>query len=205
MTIRPGISTAIFLLAGISAAGAQPQDLSGAAVQPGLVEEQSLESTEEIVTEEDYVLGYVNYRLPPETTEATPLVTAGELRLATEIDLNKSISALEEALQKCIDMREAIEARIGDIPGSRNVDTGWPVAYNNCILQVHRDGRTISDVLTKRRMQIVASGQDEGATLLTSMIDRLITRHSAIKRRISAEMNLVPLFFAYYNTGVRDY
>lgn len=204
-TTFSGIFTTILVLAVTGTTGALAQDHSGAAVEPGLVEEQALESTDEIVTEEDFVLSYVNYRLPPETTEATPLITAEELRLASEIDLNKAITALDEALQSCIDMREGIEAQIGDIPGSRNVDTGWPVAYNKCVLQVHRDGRTINDVLSKRRMQIVATGQDEGATLLTSMIDRLVTRHSAVKRRISNEMDLVPQFFAYYNTGTRDY
>ncbi|NHK27854.1 hypothetical protein FF098_008070 [Parvularcula flava] len=172
---------------------------------PVAVQEQELESVDDIVTEEEAVLTSVNYKAPPEDETAEPLVEFSQLRYASEIDLNRALSAVEEGLKGCIALRHDIEARIGDTYGSYSVHSGWLRAYNACMLQRHKDIRTVGNAIEARRRDIISGGADEGATTMLGMVDRLIARQSAIKLAISEEMNMVPPLFEYYNTGVRSY
>lgn len=197
------------LSVGISAATAQdnlPPDARPQNVQkPVAVQEQDLESVDEIVTEEEAVLSSVNYKAPPEDESAEPVVEFTQLRYASEIDMNRALSAVEEGLQACIDLRQQIETRIGSTFGSYSVNSGWLRAYNACVLQRHKDIRTVGNAIEARRRDIIAGGADEGATTMTGMVDRLVARQSAIKLAISEEMDMVGPLFAYYNTGVRSY
>ncbi|GGD01284.1 hypothetical protein [Aquisalinus flavus] len=173
--------------------------------QPVSVQEEQLDSVDEIVTEEEAVLSRVNYKAPPESETAEPVVEPSQLRYASEIDMNRALSAVEEGLRSCVDLRQQIESRIGETYGSYSVHSGWLRAYNACVLQRHRDIRTVGDAIEARRRDIISGGADEGATTMTGMVDRLIARQSAIKLAISGEMAMVGPLFAYYNTGVRSY
>jgi len=197
------------IVAGIGSAAAQdnlPPDARPQNVQkPVTVQEEELESVDEIVTEEEAVLTAVNYKAPPETENAEPIVEFSQLRYASEIDMNRALSAVEEGLQACIDLRHQIETRIGSTPGFYSINSGWVRAYNSCVLQRHKDIRTVGNAIEARRRDIIAGGADEGATTMTGMVDRLIARQSAIKLAVSGEMDMVAPLFAYYNTGVRSY
>lgn len=169
------------------------------------IEREELESVDEIVTEEEAVLTYVNYMAPPESVEATPILTPSELAYASEINLNRAVSALEEALASCIAMRHELEQRIGPKPGTWTINQEWLRAYNNCVLQRHREARSLETAINTRRAEIIANGEDEGATLLTGLIDRIVTRHSKAKVAIAEEMRMVPKLFSFYRTGKADY
>lgn len=197
------------LFAGHAIATAQdnlPPDARARNVQqPVTVQEERLDSVDEIVTEEEAVLSKTNYKAPPESEKAEPVVEPSQLRYASEIDMNRALSAVEEGLGSCIDLRRQIESRIGDNFGSYSVNPGWLRAYNACILQRHKDIRTVGNAIEARRRDIIAGGADEGATTMTGMVDRLVARQSAIKLDISEEMDMVGPLFEYYNTGVRSY
>lgn len=169
------------------------------------IEAEELESTDEIITEEEMATEVTNWMAPPEFVEAQPTVTEAELRYASEIDLSRALSAVSAALKDCQDLRRQIEERIGDRPGSYNVHPGWPRSYAKCVTQRRADLGVVGKIIEQRRREIVASGQDEGATRLTRFIDRLGARYSQVKLDVHAEQQLINPFTRYYNTGEKAY
>ena len=170
-----------------------------------LYEDVTLESTDAIVTEEDYAASYVNYMAPPETVDATPVFSISETRLASDTELALTLARIENAIDQCVNFREIIESRIGERPGSYSVNTEWVTAYQNCILQRKADLDLFKVVLERRYASIVVGSEEESVTRLTDLVDRLNIRHSHLSLKLRQEIRLQKKFVAYYNTGKKSY
>ena len=169
------------------------------------VKEVPLIHPDEIVTEEEFDAQYINFLQLPENIDAAPAVDGSELRFQTDLELIETIGALDAAISDCIDLRTAMEQRIGPRPGAWTVKKEWVATYQNCLLQRKADLRVLGAALQNRYAAVVQSGGDEGATTLTDLIDRMRVRHSEIRQHLNAELEIQKDFVAFYNSGVRNY
>ena len=188
----------------------------GSALAQEKVKEVPLIHPDEIVTEEEFDAQYINFLQLPENIDAAPAVDGSELRFQTDLELIEGtagdlgidamhISALDAAISDCIDLRTAMEQRIGPRPGAWTVRKEWVATYQNCLLQRKADLRVLGAALQNRYAAVVQSGGDEGATTLTDLIDRMRVRHSEIRQHLNTELEIQKDFVAFYNSGVRNY
>ena len=178
---------------------------SGVFAQDALFEETMLEHPDNIMTEEQFAENYVSYAIPPDTKDAISDVTAAQLRFVSDIELARALPQIKHSFSICVALRNTIEERIGDRPGSYSVDKGWVGKYQNCLLQRKTDLDIIGNAIQSRYVSIIEGGGSEGATLLTHFIDKLSIKQSDLILLVNKELRLQKKFVVYYNTGAKDY
>ena len=168
-------------------------------------EETTLEHPDDIVTEAQYAEDYINYMAPPDTENPAADTTREKLQVASDVEVAITLANIERSLKTCQELRETIENKIGDRPGSYSIDKGWVGKYQKCLLQRKTDLDLVGDKLQQRYVSIIEGGGEEGATQLTDFVDKMNTKQSQLILDTVKEIRLQKKLVQYYNTGQKDY
>lgn len=156
------------------------------------------------MTEAEFAAQYVDYRYEPETTVIARQFT-GDLTGMSALDLGLALGRLEQGMQACTTLRQEMEARIGDRPGSYSVRPAWVKRYQNCIAASRADINAVGEAIRVQRAAAIERLGDEGATLEFEFLDKLSIRHAQIRMDNTNEARLQRDFVSYFNTGVKEY
>ncbi len=168
-------------------------------------EEEALEAVENMQTEEEFAETFINYQAPPNSTDVDSLFNQQMLDFPSEVDLVIHLNAIESEVAKCQQLRSEIESRIGDRPGSYNVNIGWVKSYQNCLVQRRNEMDRLLKSMNKLQTETLSNAGDEGATTAWDLIAKLNARFSEVRLALNSEFRTQASFVEYYNTGVKVY
>ncbi|WOI54604.1 hypothetical protein [Parvularcula sp. LCG005] len=138
---------------------------------------------------------------PPESTDATVLVTEDDLQGAGAFVLASRLGRVERALSDCKTLRYQMETLIGASMGSYSVHPEWINRYKSCIVQRNEEVKLIGSAIKAQQSAVIGANEGEAALRAADVMARLTVYQTRMKKAVKEEYKAQQSLISYYNSG----